>query len=198
MQTAILFKTPMRVDSIFQSASVIGFQEHGNIHNAVFVRIDVEPYAPRITAATNTVEYMAVTIDKNGTVYAVTATGKRVPLTKTPYTTPESAALTQVGEMWVGSRYHFYADEDATFVDEETGEQVPINSDDIEENFTVGATITMRDRYTPVTVRRIDERSYNINGRETDYSGGSYDAQDALDFIFKWYGTCTRHTITRP
>ena len=198
MQTTILFNTPMRVDSIFQSASVIGFQEHGNIHNAVFVRIDVEPYAPHITAATNTVEYMAVTIDKNGTVYAVTATGKRVPLTKTPYTTPESAALTQVGEMWVGSRYHFYADEDATFVDEETGEQVPINSDDIEENFTVGATITMRDRYTTVTVTRIDERSYNINGRETDYSGGSYDAQDALDFIFKWYGTCTHHTITRP
>ena len=198
MQTTILFNTPMRVDSIFQSASVIGFQEHGNIHNAVFVRIDVEPYAPHITAATNTVEYMAVTIDKNGTVYAVTATGKRVPLTKTPYTTPESAALTQVGEMWVGSRYHFYADEDATFVDEETGEQVPINSDDIEENFTVGATITMRDRYTPVTVTRIDERSYNINGRETDYSGGSYDAQDALDFIFKWYGATTRHTITRP
>lgn len=100
--------------------------------------------------------------------------------------------------MWVGSRYHFYADEDTVFVDEETGEQVPINSDDVDENFTVGATITMRDRYTPVTVTRIDERSYNINGRETDYSGGSYDAQDALDFIFKWYGTCTHHTITRP
>lgn len=198
MQTTILFNTPMRIGSIFQSASVIEFQEHGNIHNTMFVRIDVEPYAPHITAATNTVEYMAVTIDKNGTVYAVTATGKRVPLTTTPYTTPESAALTQVGEMWVGSRYHFYADEDATFVDEETGEQVPINSDDIEDNLPVGATLTMRDKYTPVTVRRTGERSYNINGSETDYSGGSYDAGDALDFIFKWYGTCTRHTITRP
>lgn len=44
----------------------------------------------------------------------------------------------------------------------------------------------------------IDERSYNINGYETDHSGAPYDAQDALDFIFKWYGTCTRHTITRP
>ena len=198
MQTAILFKTPMRVDSIFQSASVIGFQEHGNIHNAVFVRIDVEPYAPRITAATNTVEYMAVTIDKNGTVYGTTTTGMRVPLTKTPYTTPESATLTQVGEMWVGSRYHFYADEDTTFTDEETGEQVPINSDDIEDNLTVGATITMRDKYTSVTVTRTGERSYNINGYETDHSGTPYDAEDALDFIFKWYGATTRHTITRP
>ena len=198
MQTTILFNTPMRIDSIFQSASVIGFQEHGNIHNTMFVRIDVEPYAPHIVCATDHTEYIAVTIDKNGTVYGITTDGTRVPLTKTPYTTPESTALTQVGEMWVGSCYHFYADEDTVFVDEETGEQVPINSDDIEENFTVGATITMRDRYTPVTVRRIDERSYNINGRETDYSGGSYDAQDALDFIFKWYGTCTHHTITRP
>ena len=198
MQTTILFNTPMMIDSIFQSASVIGFQEHGNIHNAMFVRLDVEPYAPHIVCATDRTEYIAVAIDKNGTVYAVTATGKRVPLTKTPYSTPESAALTQVGEMWVGSRYRFYADEDATFTDEETGEQVEINSDDIEENFTVGATLTMRDKYTSVTVRRIDERSYNINGYETDHSGGSYDAQDALDFIFKWYGTCTRHTITRP
>lgn len=100
--------------------------------------------------------------------------------------------------MWVGSRYHFYADEDTVFVDEETGERVPINSDDIEDNLPVGATLTMRDKYTPVTVRRTGERSYNINGSETDYSGGSYDAGDALDFIFKWYGTCTRHTITRP
>ena len=198
MQT-ILFNTPMRIDSIFQSASVIEFQEHGNIHNTVFVRIDMEPYAPHIICATDRTEYIAVTIDKNGTVYAVTATdGKRVVLTKTPYTTPESAALTQVGEMWVGSRYHFYADEDTTFTDEETGEQVSINSDDIEDNFTVGATITMRDKYTPVTVCRIDERSYNINGYATDHSGAPYDAQDALDFIFKWYGTCTRHTITRP
>ena len=198
MQT-ILFNTPMRIDSIFQSASVIEFQEHGNIHNTMFVRLDVEPYAPHIICATDRTEYIAVTIDKNGTVYAVTATdSKRVVLTKTPYTTPESATLTQVGEMWVGSRYHFYADEDTTFTDEETGEQVPINSDDIEDNFTVGATITMRDKYTPVTVCRIDERSYNINGYATDHSGAPYDAQDALDFIFKWYGTCTRHTITRP
>ena len=198
MQTAILFNTPMRIDSIFQSASVIGFQEHGNIHNAVFVRLDVEPYAPHIVCATDRTEYIAVAIDKSGTVYGTTTDGKRVPLTKTPYTAPESATLTQVGEMWVGSRYHFYADEDTVFVDEETGERVPINSDDIEDNLTVGATLTMRDGYTTVTVRRIDERSYSLNGCETDYSGGSYDAQDALDFIFKWYGTCTRHTITRP
>ena len=115
-----------------------------------------------------------------------------------PYTTPESTALTQVGEMWVGSRYHFYANEDTTFTDEETGEQVPINSDDIEDNPTVGATLTMRDRYTSVTVRRINERSYSLNGYETDHSGAPYDAGDALDFIFKWYGTYTRHTITRP
>ena len=188
----------MRIDSIFQRANVIEFQEHGNIHNTMLVRIDVEPYAPHITAATNDTEYIAVAIDKNGTVYAATTTGKRVALTKTPHSTPESAALTQVGEMWVGSLYHFYADEDTVFVDEETGEQVSINSDDIEENFTVGATLAMRDRYTTVTVRRIDERSYNINGYETDHSGAPYDAGDALDFIFKWYGTCTRHTITRP
>lgn len=198
MQTTILFNTPMRIDSIFQSANVIEFQERGNIHNTMFVRLDVEPYAPHIACATDDTEYTAVTIDKNGTVYGTTTTGKRVPLTKTPYTTPESATLTRVGEMWVGSRYHFYADEDAVFVDEETGEQVPINSDNIEDNFTVGATITMRDRYTSVTVRRIDERSYNINGSETDHCGAPYDAGDALDFIFKWYGTRTRHTITRP
>ena len=198
MQTTILFNTPMTVDSIFQSAHVIEFQEYGNIHNTMFVRLDVEPYAPHIVCATDRTEYIAVAIDKNGTVYGTTTDSKRVPLTTTPYSTPESATLTQVGEMWVGSRYHFYADEDATFVDEETGEQVPINSDDIEENFTVGATITMCDRYAPVTVTRIDERSYNINGYETDRYGAPYDAQDALDFIFKWYGTCTRHTITRP
>ena len=198
MQTAILFNTPMRIDSIFQSASVIGFQEHGNIHNAVFVRLDVEPYAPHIVCATDRTEYIAVAIDKSSTVYGTTTDGKRVPLTKTPYTAPESATLTQVGEMWVGSRYHFYADEDTVFVDEETGERVPINSDDIEDNLTVGATLTMRDRYTTVTVRRIDERSYRINGYATDHSGAPYDAGDALDFIFKWYGTCTRHTITRP
>ena len=197
MQTTILFHTPMRIDSIFQSASVIEFQEHGNIHSTMFVRLDVEPYAPHIVCATDRTEYIAVTIDKNGTVYGTTTDSKRVPLTQTPYSTPESATLTQVGEMWVGSRYHFYADEDTTFTDEETGEQVPINSDDIEENFTVGATITMRDRYTPVTVTRIDEHSYNINGYATDHSGAPYDAGDALDFIFKWYGTCTRHTITR-
>ena len=195
---AILFNTPMRIDSIFQSASVIEFQEHGNIHNTMFVRLNVEPYAPHIACATDRTEYTAVTIDKNGTVYASTTTGKRVALTKTPHTTPESATLTQVGEMWVGSHYHFYADEDTTFTDEETGEQVPINSDDIEDNLPVGATITMTDRYTSVTVRRTGERSYNINGYETDHSGAPYDAGDALDFIFKWYGTCTRHTITRP
>lgn len=198
MQTTILFNTPMRIDSIFQSASVIEFQERYNSSNKMLVRIDVEPYAPHITAATNDTEYTAVTIDKNGTVWANTTTGTRVPLTQTPYTAPESAALTQVGEMWVGSHYHFYANEDATFVDEETGEQVVLNSDDIEDNFTVGATITMRDRYTSVTVTRIDERSYKINGYETDHCGTPYDAGDALDFIFKWYGTCTRHTITRP
>lgn len=194
----ILFNTPMTVNSIYQSASVIEFQEHGNIHNTMFVRIDVEPYAPRIVCATNDTEYVAVTISDDGTVWANTTTGKRVALTKTPYTTPESATLTQVGEMWVGSHYHFYADEDTVFVDEETGEQVPINSDDIEDNLPVGATITMRDRYTSVTVTRIDERSYKINGYATDHSGAPYDAGDALDFIFKWYGTCTRHTITRP
>lgn len=198
MQTTILFNTPMRIDSIFQSASVIGFQERGNIHNTVLVRIDVNPYAPHIVCATDRTEYIAVAIDKNGTVYGTTTTGMRVPLTKTPYTTPESATLTQVGEMWVGSRYHFYADEDTTFTDEETGEQVDINSDDIEDNLPVGATLTMRDKYTPVTVRRTGERSYNINGYETDHSGAPYDTQDALNFIFKWYGATTRHTITRP
>ena len=198
MQTTILFNTPMRIDSIFQSANVIEFQERYDSTTKTLVRIDVEPYAPLIVCATDDTEYTAVTIDKNGTVYAATTTSKRVALTKTPYTTPESAALTQVGEMWVGSHYHFYADEDTVFVDEETGERVPINSDDIEDNLTVGATITMRDRYTTVTVRRTGERSYNINGRETDHSGGSFDAGDALDFIFKWYGATTRHTITRP
>lgn len=197
MQT-ILFNTPMRIDSIFQSASVIEFQEHGNIHNTMFVRLDVEPYAPHIVCATDRTEYIAVAIDKNGTVYGTTTDSKRVPLTQTPYTAPESATLTQVGEMWVGSRYHFYADEDATFVDEETGEQVPINSDTMSDVLPVGGVLTMTDKYTPVTVRRIDERSYNINGYATDHSGAPYDAQDALDFIFKWYGTCTRHTITRP
>lgn len=198
MQTTILFNTPMRINSIFQSASVIEFQERHDSTTKTLVRIDMEPYAPRIVCATDDTEYTAITINKNGTVYAATTTGKRVALTKTPYTTPESTALTQVGEMWVGSHYHFYADEDTTFTDEETGEQVPINSDDIEDNFTVGATITMRDKYTPVTVRRTGERSYNINGYATDHSGAPYDAQDALDFIFKWYGATTRHTITRP
>lgn len=198
MQTTILFKAPMAINSIYQSASVIEFQKRYDSTTKTLVRIDVEPYAPHIACATDRTEYIAVTISNDGTVYGTTADGKRVPLTKTPYSTPESAALTQVGEMWVGSRYHFYAEEDTVFVDEETGEQVPINSDNIEDNLTVGATLTMRDRYTTVTVRRIDERSYNINGYETDYSGAPYDAGDALDFIFKWYGTCTRHTITRP
>lgn len=198
MQTTILFKTPMAINSIYQSASVIEFQKCYNSTTKTLVRIDVEPYAPRIVCATDDTEYTAVTIDKNGTVYAATTTGKRVALTKTPYTTTESAALTQVGEMWVGSHYRFYADEDTVFVDEETGEQVVLNSDDIEDNFTVGATITMRDRYTSVTVRRIDERSYNINGQKADHSGMPYDAQDALDYIFEWYGATTHHTITRP
>lgn len=154
--------------------------------------------ANMLTLSQSSTEYIAVAIDKNGTVYGTTTDGNRVPLTKTPYSTPESATLTQVDEMWVGSRYRFYADEDTTFTDEETGEQVSINSDDIEDNLPVGATLTMRDRYASVTVRRIDERSYNINGYETDHCGAPYDAGDALDFIFKWYGTCTRHTITRP
>ena len=198
MKTTILFKTPMRIDSIFQSASVIEFQERYNSSNKTLVRIDVKPYAPHIACATDDTEYTAVTIDKNGTVYGTTTTGMRVPLTKTPYSTPESAALTQVGEMWVGSRYHFYADEDTVFVDEETGESVEINSDNIDDNFAIGATLTMSDKYTPVTVTRIDERSYKINGYETDHCGAPYDAGDALDFIFKWYGATTRHTITRP
>lgn len=197
MQTTILFNTPMRIDSIFQSANVIEFQERGNIHNTMFVRLDVEPYAPHITAATNDTEYIAVTIDKNGTVYGTTTDGKRVPLTKTPYTTPESAALTQVGEMWVCSHYHFYADEDTTFVDEETGEQVPINSDTIEDNLPVGGVLTMTDKYTTITVKHISEGDYLLNGH-ADLYGKPYDTQDALDLIFKWYGTVTRHTITRP
>lgn len=194
----ILFNTPMMIDSIYQSASVIEFQERHNSSNKILVRIDVEPYAPRITAATNETEYMAVTISDDGTVWATTTTGTRVPLTKTPYSAPESATLTQVGEMWVGSCYRFYADEDTTFTDEETGEQVPINSDDIEDNLPVGATLTMTGGYTSVTVRRIDERSYNINGQKADHSGAPYDAGDALDYIFEWYGATTRHTITRP
>lgn len=194
----ILFNTPMMIDSIYQSASVIEFQERYNSSNKMLVRIDVEPYAPRITAATNDTEYIAITISRDGTVWANTTTGTRVPLTKTPYSTPESTALTQVGEMWVSSHYRFYANEDSVFVDEETGKSVDINGDDIEDNLPVGATLTMTGGYTPITVRRIDERSYNINGYETDHSGGSYDAQDALDFIFKWYGAATRHTITRP
>lgn len=198
MKTTIPFNTPMMIDSIFQSASVIEFQEHYNNSNKTLVRIDVKPYAPHIACATDDTEYTAITIDKNGTVYAVTTDGKRVALTKTPHTAPESAALTQVGEMWVGSHYHFYADEDTVFVDEETGEQVTLNSDNIEDNFTVGATITMRDKYTPVTITRIDERSYKINEYETDHSGAPYDTGDALNFIFKWYGATTRHTITRP
>ena len=194
----ILFNTPMTVNSIYQRASVIEFQERYNSSNKTLVRLDVEPYAPHITAATNDTEYTAVTVSDDGTVWANTTTGTRVPLTKTPCSTPESATLTQVGEMWVGSRYRFYADEDTTFVDEETGEQVSINSDDIEDNLPVGATLTMRDKYASVTVRRTGERSYNINGSETDRCGAPYDAGDALDFIFKWYGATTRHTIARP
>lgn len=197
MQTTILFNTPMRIDSIFQSASVIEFQERYNSSNKMLVRIDVEPYAPRITAATNDTEYMAVTISDDGTVWATTTTGTRVPLTKTPYSAPESATLTQVGEMWVGSHYHFYADEDTVFVDEETGEQVDINSDTIEDNLPVGGVLAMRDKYTTITVKHISEGDYLLNGH-ADLYGKPYDTQDALDLIFKWYGTVTRHTITRP
>lgn len=197
MQTTILFNTPMRVDSIFQSANVIEFQEHGNIHNTMFVRIDVEPYAPHITAATNDTEYIAVTISDDGTVWANTATGTRVPLTKTPHTTPESATLTQVGEMWVGSRYRFYADEDTVFVDEETGEQVSINSDTMSDVLPVGGVLTMTDKYTTITVKHISEGDYLLNGH-ADLYGKPYDEQDALDHIFTWYGVTARHTITRP
>lgn len=82
MQTTILFNTPMMIDSIYQSASVIEFQERYNSSNKMLVRIDVEPYAPHITAATNTDEYVAVTIDKNGTVWATTNTGTRTPSPK--------------------------------------------------------------------------------------------------------------------
>jgi hypothetical protein len=197
MQTTILFNTPMMIDSIYQSASVFEFQERYNSSNKMLVRIDVEPYAPRITAATNDTEYMAVTISDDGTVWATTTTGTRVPLTKTPYSAPESATLTQVGEMWVGSHYHFYADEDTVFVDEETGEQVDINSDTIEDNLPVGGVLAMRDKYTTITVKHISEGDYLLNGH-ADLYGKPYDTQDALDLIFKWYGTVTRHTITRP
>lgn len=197
MQTTILFNTPMRVDSIFQSANVIEFQEHGNIHNTMFVRIDVEPYAPHITAATNDTEYIAVTISDDGTVWANTATGTRVPLTKTPHTTPKSATLTQVGEMWVGSRYRFCADEDTVFVDEETGEQVSINSDTMSDVLPVGGVLTMTDKYTTITVKHISEGDYLLNGH-ADLYGKPYDEQDALDHIFTWYGVTARHTITRP
>lgn len=193
----ILFNTPMMIDSIYQSASVFEFQERYNSSNKMLVRIDVEPYAPRITAATNDTEYMAVTISDDGTVWATTTTGTRVPLTKTPYSAPESATLTQVGEMWVGSRYRFYADEDTVFVDEETGEQVDINSDTIEDNLPVGGVLAMRDKYTTITVKHISEGDYLLNGH-ADLYGKPYDTQDALDLIFKWYGTFTRHTITRP
>ena len=193
----ILFNTPMMIDSIYQSASVFEFQERYNSSNKMLVRIDVEPYAPRITAATNDTEYMAVTISDDGTVWATTTTGTRVPLTKTPYSAPESATLTQVGEMWVGSHYHFYADEDTVFVDEETGEQVDINSDNIEDNLPVGGVLAMRDKYTTITVKHISEGDYLLNGH-ADLYGKPYDTQDALDLIFKWYGTVTRHTITRP
>lgn len=193
----ILFNTPMMIDSIYQSASVFEFQERYNSSNKMLVRIDVEPYAPRITAATNDTEYMAVTISDDGTVWATTTTGTRVSLTKTPYSAPESATLTQVGEMWVGSHYHFYADEDTVFVDEETGEQVDINSDTIEDNLPVGGVLAMRDKYTTITVKHISEGDYLLNGH-ADLYGKPYDTQDALDLIFKWYGTVTRHTITRP
>lgn len=197
MQTTILFNTPMRIDSIFQSANVIEFQERYNDSNKMLVRLDVEPYAPHITAATNTDEYVAVTISRDGTVWANTTTGTRVPLTQTPYTAPESAALTQVGEMWVGSRYHFYTNEDTTFTDEETGEQVSINSDTMSDVLPVGGVLTMTDKYTTITVKHISEGDYLLNGH-ADLYGKPYDEQDALDHIFTWYGVTARHTITRP
>ena len=100
----------MTINSIYQSASVIEFQERYSSSNKMLVRIDVDPYAPRITATTNDTEYMTVTISDDGTVWATTTTGMRAPLTKTPYSAPESATLTRVGEMWVGSHYRFYAE----------------------------------------------------------------------------------------
>lgn len=193
----ILFNTPMTINSIYQSASVIEFQEHYNSSNKTLVRIDVEPFAPRITAATNGTEYMAITISRDGTVWATTTAGTRVPLTKTPYSAPESATLTQVGEMWVGSHYHFYADEDTTFTNEETGEQVNINSDTMSDALPVGGVLTMTDKHTTITVKHISEGDYLLNGH-ADLYGKPYDEQDALDHIFKWYGATTRHIITRP
>ena len=48
-----------------------------------------------------------------------------------------------------------------------------------------------------VIVKHISEGDYLLNGH-ADLYGKPYDTQDALDLIFKWYGTVTRHTITRP
>lgn len=90
MQTTILLKTPMAINSIYQSASVIEFQKCYDSTTKTLVRIDVEPYAPRIVCATDDTEYTAVTIDKNGTVYAATTTGKRVALTKHPTPRPRA------------------------------------------------------------------------------------------------------------
>lgn len=99
MQTTILFNTPMRIDSIFQSASVIEFQEHGNIHNTMFVRLDVEPYAPHIVCATDRTEYIAVTISRDGTVWANTTTGTRPPHPNTLHSARERRAHTGRGNV---------------------------------------------------------------------------------------------------
>lgn len=85
MQTTILFKTPMAINSIYQSASVIEFQKRYDSITKTLVRIDVEPYAPHIACATDDTEYTAVTIDKNGTVYGNNQHRYAYPLTKTPY-----------------------------------------------------------------------------------------------------------------
>lgn len=167
------------------------------LYSAKTLTITDTGYSQRDINRVSDAAYIAVTISDDGTVWATTTTGTRVPLTKTPYSAPESATLTQVGEMWVSSHYHFYADEDTTFVDEETGEQVDINSDTIEDNLPVGGVLTMTDKYTTITVKHISEGDYLLNGH-ADLYGKPYDTQDALDLIFKWYGTVTRHTITRP
>ena len=78
MKTTILFNAPMTINSIYQSASVIEFQERYDSTTKTLVRIDVEPYAPRIVCATDDTEYIAVTISDDGTVWANTTTGKRV------------------------------------------------------------------------------------------------------------------------
>lgn len=194
----ILFNTPMTVNSIYQSASVIEFQERYNGSNKMLVRLDVEPYAPRITAATNTVEYIAVTIDKNGTVYGTTTDGKRVPLTKTPYTTPESTALTQVGEMWVGSCTRFYSDEIADFVDEATGRTIEVHEDNFYRVLNIGDSLIMTSKlgYRDTTIERVGDGSYTLDGR-TDTHGKTYSESQAFAHMCKWYGATVSHRIVR-